>query len=444
MKKLFFVLSLFMAVSMTFGQNTKAIENKLKAFEKSKSTIADPAKASDPDALIAHANLLVDMNGLYTMGIYQDMDMVFTPNLIGRPIGPTEEVTYGEITYKKYPFPKFDLYVNGDNKIVFWVYKQEVHPGALKESYDMLQKAKDLEARAFVAAGRGAIAAGRLKEEYKTLAFAAFYRNMYKESADNFIEAAKCDEMIGVFDTTSYYYAGVFYNMGGELELAKENIQKVIDAGYSKGGDAECILADILTSMNRPEEAITLLEGALKKYPTNTEILFKSINAFMKANKDPHMIIETLKLAQNTDSTNVSLYLVEANLHKQLNDTAQFVECLNKALELDPKCLNSFYGLADLEISAANECGALADKMPLNDQKGYEAKMQERFQHLRKAVEYYEKALEVTPDDVELVTSIRQLYYNLRQSNDEKVEEKYKYYKEMEEKMLSAGEQPQQ
>jgi len=432
---------MFMAVSMAFGQNTKAIDNKLKAFEKSKETIADPVKGNDPDNLIAHANLLIDVNGVYTLGLYQDMDMVFTPNLIGRPIGPTEDVTYGENVFKKYPFPKFDLYVNADNKIVFWVYKQEVYPGALQEAKDVLLKAKDLEARAFVASGRGAIAVGRLKEEYKTLAFADFYRNMFKEAADNFVEAAKCDEMIGVFDTLSYYYSGVFYNQAGELELAKEYIQKVIDAGYSKGGDAECILADILTNLERPEEAIALLEEALKKFPTNTEILFKSINAFMKANKDPHMIIETIKLAEQTDPTNVSLYLVEANLNKELGDTANFVACLNKALEYDPKCLNSFYGLADLEISAANECGAAADKMPLNDQKGYDAKMQERYEHLRNAIGYYEKALEVTPDDAELVTSLRQLYYNLRQSNDEKVEEKYKYYKELEDKLLAAPQQ---
>ncbi len=441
MKRTLLALLLTAIVSVCFAQNTKQIDNKIKQFDKSAAVIADPSKANDPNALISHANLLIDMNCLYTSSLYQQMDMVFTPTLIGKPIGPTEDVTFGEITYQKFPFTKFDLYTI-DNQIVFWVNKAEAHPGALQESFDLLVKAKNADPGQFVGSGKGAIAVDRLKTEYQTDAMADYRQLKFETAGEKFIKAAESSELSGVFDTLSYYYAGLCMASADNKEKSLELLKKVYDSGYSNGGDLENLLANMLTEQNRSDEALSILEAAISKYPTNEDILFTSINAFIKAQKDPKMIIETIKIAQKSDPSNASLYLVEGKLYKQLGDTASYYASLNKVVELDSTNCDPYFEFAENEINESNAIYREAEKLPLNDTKGYEEKMKQRYEHLEKAAAYYEKTLTKFGNDVDVIATLRQIYYQLRGKNDAAIDKKYEEYNNKY-KELSGGAEPQ-
>ncbi len=116
-----------------------------------------------------------------------------------------------------------------------------------------------------------------------------------------------------------------------------------------------------------PEEAYPILENARKQFPDDLSLLFAEINHYLKLQK-MNELIARLETAIKMEPTNVSLYSVMGNVYDNLHqkitkdggDQAEAdgyftksLEYFNKAIELDPKNVEALYSIGALYYNKA-------------------------------------------------------------------------------------------
>jgi len=58
-----------------------------------------------------------------------------------------------------------------------------------------------------------------------------------------------------------------------------------------------------------------------------------------------------------------------------------------------------------------------ANQIPLNDEAGFKAAVEVADNHFKAGLPYFEKAFEINPNDPDLLTALRQIYYRFKMND---------------------------
>ncbi|KGN93084.1 tetratricopeptide repeat protein [Porphyromonas canoris] len=163
----------------------------------------------------------------------------------------------------------------------------------------------------------------------------------------------------------------------------------------------------------------TILEGA-KIFPKEKFFTFNLINSYIQSGKNDEAIEYLTKAIQN-DPQNVELINVLGKVYDQgKQDSDKALECFQKALSIDPNHSESIIDTGRVYYNRAVALKAKTTESGVSpaDAKKYDAEAIELF---KKALPYFEKAVELEPDSTQYLMALRGIYYNL--GNDAKVAE---------------------
>jgi len=127
-------------------------------------------------------------------------------------------------------------------------------------------------------------------------------------------------------------------------------------------------LFDLLSKKGEEEKALEILQAGKEKYPENTELLFAEINYYLRQGRLEELL-DKLEVAIQKEPDNVSLYTTTGNVYDQLYqmesqadepDEVKAQEYFDKAmsyyqkaLELDPNDFNAIYSIGALDYNKA-------------------------------------------------------------------------------------------
>ncbi len=425
MKKLL-LIALFASISfagVAQKTNTTAVEKKL---ERSDKAIADERKAKNFNVWIDRANVLLEAATIYTSKLLADFPVaqVTGPSMLGEPTSIEEETVSG-VVYSKYVYPKIDLFVNAQGNIAFWIAKEDLREDVLNLAYDALAKAKELNDKTFARNNKVKTLIENLTSEFSTVGRTNYMLGAPLVGAELFEGAFKTKELEGVFDTISLYFAGICYFEGGDFENAKKKFEHMISVGAYEDGMSYFYLAGSQEKLNETKEAIATYEAAFEKYPSNSSIMGGLINAYIASDENPEKLIELIKKAQEVDPSNVSLYLVEAQIWDKIGNKENAYAALNIAMEKDAQNTNARYNYAVFKIMESDAIVNEANKVDINDTKTYDAMMKQVEELRKESIVKLEECYALAPTDANFIDLLRQMYFVCRDYNDGEYQKKY-------------------
>ncbi|MDE6499367.1 MAG: tetratricopeptide repeat protein [Rikenella sp.] len=435
MKKLLMILAAATTVLSAAYAQTKALDNLKKQLQKSDATIADPKKAGSAGTWVDRASVLLDASNIYTKELIAGFPIDQSLNLIPDDYQEIVEVEVGGQPHKKYVFENYDIYVDGNGLVAFWNTKNEFRPGALNGAFDALKRAYEIDPS--IATGKGYLVGDKLYNQFKTDGMNLYNLDRKAEAGALFGQAAEVYGMMGNVDSVMIYYAGVAYNEAGEYDKALEYMNKAKEVGYDEQGGVDSYIAYIQQQQGKVEEAIATLEAALTTYPTNNQLVTRLIDLYVQSKRSPEQVVAMLDKAKALDSTNVQLYLMEGSLWEQMGEAEKAEAAFLQATKVEP---DNYVGYMNAGIMQARKGDALveqAQKLDINDVKGYNALIERAIPHYDNAIELLEKAHELNPKEIVIVDMLKGLYYQKQQEGGPEMEAKFKHYNDLLKSMQS-------
>ncbi|NAW50800.1 tetratricopeptide repeat protein [Elizabethkingia argentiflava] len=282
----------------------------------------------------------------------------------------------------------------------------------------------------------------------------------YASAAEKFLQVNDLLSAAGQPDNTYKYYAGISYALANKKAEAIALYKDLIDSGYTgvkniysavnkktnqrenldknsfellkktsdytdfktettKNVEEELYETAIALMLddNKNEEAVDLIEKGLVKFPDNKKLNDFKLSAYSRTG-DTTKLEQTIKeaIAKNPkDKLNWSnLGVIQSN---QPSSLTQAEDSFKKALDIDPSYVPALQGLvfnlylnskADASIVDAYNAARKAGKIEEANKIIAERKM--RF---TKALPYLEKLHSLTPEDADVVETLRTIYSSL-------------------------------
>lgn len=208
-------------------------------------------------------------------------------------------------------------------------------------------------------------------------------------------------------DTAIIYNAALAAYNAKDWETAIKYFNRSLDLKY-KGGDAILLLHNVYLEQKDTAKQISNLKKGFELYPQDDRILSQLINLYLETKRNDDALTY-LDAAIKQDPSNASFYYAKGVLFAQSNKFEDAVKNYEIALNKDPKSFNTLYNIGVLYYNKGVEkTNALND---IKDLKAYEIAKKDASSYFEKSLPYMEKASEINPTDIEVLQSLKGLYY---------------------------------
>lgn len=146
------------------------------------------------------------------------------------------------------------------------------------------------------------------------------------------------------------------------------------------------------------EKAMTTLDTAAEKYPENAEVVIEQLNYYIEDN-NLEGAIDKLDKAIELQPENDMLYFVKGNAYDKSGDMDKAIVEYQKAIEINPKNDKALYNAGAMYFLGANKYIEEMNELNYNETKRYNELNSLRKEMYLTAKPYFERVLEIIPDD---------------------------------------------
>jgi tetratricopeptide (TPR) repeat protein len=237
-----------------------------------------------------------------------------------------------------------------------------------------------------------------------------FQTEKYEEAMGGFSMSSTFADILGETDSASYFNAGLAAFNIEKWEVVEESFEKCVSIGY-KTGSSISYLTEAYIQLDKKVEAEAMLKEQVVKNPGNKEIMISLINIYLGQDKKVEaekVLTDAIALDPESRDLNYAVATVYENLERY--DDAE--KAYKKVIEIDPNFSDALLGLGAVYFNkAADLNGKINDLTPGDPQEEvYRTSMKENFSN---SLPYLEKANELTPNNKEILNSLKQVYYKL-------------------------------
>ncbi|MGD1959686.1 MAG: tetratricopeptide repeat protein [Fulvivirga sp.] len=255
-----------------------------------------------------------------------------------------------------------------------------------------------------------------------------FYLNRGVEEyqADNKEEALRWLDKTKVVqpkDTTGYIYAGSIALSAKNYEAAAENYYTLINELDYQSKDTYNSLIYIESSVNKDDaKAVELIRKAKELFPEDLDFAKSEVAALIRMGKSDEAKVG-LEEAIKKEPSNAALHFQLGILEEELGNTEAAKAAYTESTKVDPNYYNSAFNLAVLYYNEAvnlitekNNLGITSAE--LKKAKEMQVTIDDR---LKKALPYWEKVLELKPDERTALETLQYIY--MQEKEYDKAEE---------------------
>ncbi len=258
----------------------------------------------------------------------------------------------------------------------------------------------------------------------------AFNKNDFETAVsafDGLLKLNKNEYMVEIqgekIDTAIIFNAAVAAYNGKNWTVAEKYFNQSVDLKYGDG-DVILLMHQMYAEQGDSAKMGANLMRGFETYPEDNRILTQLINFYLET-KQNDKALDYLNKAIESDDTNPSFYYARGVLYDSSKKFEDAMANYEKALEYDPEYFNALYNVGVMYFNKAVEEMNLANAE--TDFKKFEAKKKIAENTFKQALPYFEKALEVNPEDVAVMESLKTLYYRFEMMDKYKaIDEKLK------------------
>lgn len=221
----------------------------------------------------------------------------------------------------------------------------------------------------------------------------------------------KADNSYAV-DTTIIYNAGLTALSARDFDKAIRYGKEAARYGYN-GSKTYNWIASAYEQKRDTLGALDILKQGLEKHPEDDEILTNMIQLYLNLDRREEAM-KYLKMAIQKSPQNATYYHAMGRLYEKTGDEENAIRSYEKAIITDSKLFMAFYNLGVIYYNRGVRQIEAANKIPANDNAGYEKELKMADVWFEKSLPFMEKCYEIDPKDVTTVESLRNLYYRLK------------------------------
>ncbi len=402
MKKFLYVFAVAAAITAVDLQaQPKSSEAAKAAVVKAEAATANPKQNVKPATWIKYGKSLVDAYNFPKGNVWVGMSKQEMSLLGGaeKPISE-ETVQLNGNTYTKSVYSNKNYYFSPAGQLQIIEVTVPAIENALDEAVNAYAKAGQLDEKG-QKTKEITTALKDIASKYSEDAFAYYTLGNMNQASVLFEKAAKASATapLNVVDTNAVYNAAYTAWAANDLTRAEKLFIDGIKVGVTGAeGDSYAKLADIADKNGKTEESKKYLEEGFSKFPQSQTILVGLINYYIKSGDDTNRLFALLDEAKKNEPTNASLYYVEGNINEELGRLDDAVAAYRKCADVDP---NYEWGYIGEGIHFYNLAVSLQEKASneMDDAK-YLALMGEFETALKACIPPFEKAFEMSKDDV--------------------------------------------
>ena len=259
----------------------------------------------------------------------------------------------------------------------------------------------------------------------------AFKEKDYDQALKNFEYAIKVGQMPifdGQVDTAIIYNAGIAAQNVKDWDKAAKYYKKAAEYEY-QGARAYALLKNAYMNAGDTAKAVESMKNGFNKYPANQIMVQNLINYYLLTAKEPKKALKYLNRAIEEHPKQAQYYSAKGQIFDETGELEEAKKFYKKALEIDPKDFTAAYNLGVIYYNKGVDIVTKANKM--KDEEKYKKLKNEADEYFLKAIPYMEKAHEIKPEEKQVMSTLKTLYYRLRT----KKEDYLRKYKEMQKKM---------
>jgi len=324
------------------------------------------------------------------------------------------------------------------------IYRSEEYnnldPDALNVAYTSYQKALDLDEKkkytddilkfmpvlgeAYYNEGANKYNEGMTNMDTDTV----LAKESFKKSVEAFENAYKIYSESGINDTATIYYISVAAELGKDYPKAKTNLEKLVAVNYQEPS-IYTSLANIYYNQDKDvDKALATYKKGREAFPSDLNMLLNETNIFL-AEGMTEQALENLKMAAKIDESNPTIFFaIGAKYNEVVDDTTRTqemrddsfvkaIEAYDKAIELKPDYFDPNYNMGALYVNKASSIIEVANTLPFEEQEKYDKMKAEADEYLNKSLPYLESAHNLDPEDMSTMVSLKEIYIRLKMND---------------------------
>lgn len=232
----------------------------------------------------------------------------------------------------------------------------------------------------------------------------------FNESTKAFENTLDATLLTGVFDTGTVFNIALSAAYAGDFEKATSNYLFLINNKYNNQGVYRG-LADIYSRQSKKEDASKVMDLLIEYFPNDSTayISAASTNLIIGFNEKAEKI---LNIALTRWQTDPYLYLAAGIAYVNTNQGEKAEAAYKKAIELNPNYIDAIYNLGVYYVNAGITIKIAADNLPFEESEKYAKEQKRAGDFLGKALPYLEHIIELQPDNLDVLITLRDIAIN--------------------------------
>ncbi len=210
------------------------------------------------------------------------------------------------------------------------------------------------------------------------------------------------------------YYAAISASNAEKPQEAIKYFDALKDKDYETLAVHQ-LLYEEYQKLNDTINFVKVLEEGAQKFPAEPWFLQNLINFYIYSGQT-EKALEYLNTAIQRDPSLAQYRFVEGGLHESLGNVEDAEAAYLKAIELDSNLGSAYDALGRLHYNKA--IAILDETYNIRDSRKIKAEEAKATEEFKLALPYYQKAVELEPDQMSYKVMLRTLYYRLRMDKE--------------------------
>jgi tetratricopeptide (TPR) repeat protein len=287
---------------------------------------------------------------------------------------------------------------------------RKLDPDPFGVAYESYMRAKELDTKGEFTDDiqKYTVAVG---EGYYNTGVIYYNESKFKEAALSFEKAFNVSKAVNRVDTSALVNAAVSAAQGSDLDLSKRYYKELIDMGVQKA-DIYASLSEIYKVEGDTAMSLQTIQSGRTIFPEDFNLLIAETNIYL-ATDEKEKAMKNLETALLMDSTNPSIFFAVGTIYDQMGSVDKAISAYLNAIQLSPDYFEANYNLGALYVNQAADILDKANDLPLDAVAQYDLEKAKADEMLAKSLPYLEKSLELMPDDVNTMVSLKEIYTRL-------------------------------
>jgi tetratricopeptide (TPR) repeat protein len=219
-------------------------------------------------------------------------------------------------------------------------------------------------------------------------------------------EGFKADTM---YNEIKFYTINAASNVPSKKQEAIKYMEELKDDNYKAETMYEW-LYDAYKGIGDTEKFVNTLKEGIEKFPSNKYLMGSLINYYLESKKEAEAL-SYLDAAIAKDPSNPQYYLVKGELFLKQNKFAEAIEICEKAIANDANSFDAQYYTGFAYVKKAEEIEKNASE--IKNQKKYLAEKKKAKADFSKAIPYLENARKIKQEDATNLNLLKTAYYRV-------------------------------